>query len=145
MNDINLFFNEAEYPLIKKNLKLFCKEILHHKGYSDYLISLIFIHEEELKEMKHKFFKQDFYTDVIAFNLNNKEEDLDGEIYLSFNIIKDNAKSYNTDLENEMKRVVAHGMLHLMGYEDHTKSKEEEMTKLEDLFIKLFKDIQLTC
>ena len=54
-------------------------------------------------------------------------------------------ESYNTDLENEMKRVVAHGMLHLMGYEDHTKSKEEEMTKLEDLFIKLFKDIQLTC
>ena len=82
---------------------------------------------------------------MIAFNLNNKEEDLDGEIYLSFNIIKDNTKSYNTDLENEMKRVVAHGMLHLMGYEDHTKSKEEEMTKLEDLFIKLFKDIQLTC
>ena len=145
MNDINLFFNEVKYPLIKKNLKLFCKKILHYKGYSDYLISLIFIDEEELKDMKRKFFKQDFYTDVIVFNLNNKEEDLDGEIYLSFSIIKDNAKLYNTELENEVKRVVAHGLLHLMGSEDNTKSKKEEMTKSEDLFIKLFNDIQLTC
>ena len=145
MNEIKLFFDKSESSLIKKNLKLFCKEILRHEGYSEYLISLIFIGEEELKEMKHQFFKQDSYTDVIAFNLNNKKEDLDGEIYLSFNIIKDNAKLYNTDLENEMKRVITHGILHLIGYEDHTKSKKEEMTKLEDLFIKLFNDIQLTC
>ena len=129
MNQIKLFFDEYEYSLIKKNLKLFCKEILHYKDYSSYMISLIFIGEEELKKLKRKFFKQDFYTDVMAFNLNSKEEDLDGEIYLSFNIIKDNAKLYNTDLENEMKRVIAHGILHLIGYEDHTKSKKEEMTK----------------
>ena len=145
MNEIKLFFDKSESSLIKKNLKLFCKEILHYKDYSSYMISLIFIGEEELKKLKRKFFKQDFYTDVIAFNLNSKEEDLDGEIYLSFNIIKDNTKLYSTDLENEMKRVVVHGILHLMGYEDDTKSEKEEMTKLENLFIKLFNDIQLTC
>ena len=90
MNDINLFFNKAEFPLIKKNLKLFCKEILHYKGYSNYLISLIFINEEELKEMKHKFFKQDFYTDVIAFNLNNKSE---GITFINPNLLGSTYKS----------------------------------------------------
>ena len=109
------------------------------------MISLIFVNEEKLKEMKCKFFKQDLYTDVIAFNLNDKKEDLEGEIYLSFNTIKNNSKLYNTDLETELKRVIAHGVLHLMGYEDDNKNKKEEMTQLEDLFIKLFKHIQLTC
>ena len=146
MNDINLFFDQSEHSLlIKKNIKLFCKEILHYKKYSNYLISLIFINDEELKKMKHEFLNQDLYTDVIAFNLNDKEEDLDGEIYLSFNRILDNAKLYNTNLETELKRVIAHGVLHLIGYEDHIKSKKEEMTKLEDLFIKLFNHIKLTC
>ena len=145
MNDINLFFNKPESSLIKKNLKLFCKEILNYKGYSNFLISLIFVNEEKLKEMKYEFFKQDLYTDVIAFNLNDKKEDLEGEVYLSFNTIEDNAKLYNTDLEIEVKRVIAHGLLHLMGYEDDNKNKKEEMTQLEDLFIKLFNHIELTC
>ena len=145
MNDIKLFFDQIKYPLIEKNIKLFCKEVLNYNNYSYSTISLIFVNPEELKKMKYEFFNQNFYTDVIAFNLNSQDEDLEGEIYLSFNTIEYNAKLYNVTLETELKRVIAHGLLHLIGYEDNTKNKKEEMTELENIVIKLFNNIQLTC
>ena len=95
--------------------------------------------------MKKEYFKKNVYTDVIAFNLNEDNEELDGELYLSFETIKNNAALYNQSLENEIKRVVAHGLLHLIGYEDNNSARKKEMTKIEDNCIKLFKHITLIC
>ena len=95
--------------------------------------------------MKNKYFKKNVYTDVIAFNLNEDNEELDGELYLSLKTIENNATLYNDSLENEIKRVVAHGLLHLIGYEDNNIARKKEMTKIEDNCIKLFKHINLIC
>ena len=145
MNEINIFYNSPECPINKKNLKIYCKKVLNYKGYNSYSVSLIFLNEEELKKMKNKYFKENLYTDVIAFNLNSEDEDLEGELYLSIKIIKDNAILYNASLENEIKRVVAHGLLHLIGYEDDNNSRKEKMTKIENRCIQLFEDITVTC
>ena len=83
MNEIYIVNNHSERFINKKNLKIYCREVLNYKGYNLYSISLIFIHEEELKKIKNKYFKQNLYTDVIAFNLNSEDEDLEGELYLS--------------------------------------------------------------
>ena len=146
MNDIDIIKNHSSESFINsKNLKIYCKEVLNYKGYESYFISLIFINEEALKKMKNEYFQQDLYTDVIAFNLNDKGEDLDGELYLSIKIIQHNAKLYDVSLENEIKRVVAHGLLHLIGYKDDNDSSKKEMTKNENICIELFKDITLIC
>ena len=145
MNEIHIVNNHSERFINKKNLKIYCKKVLNHKEYNSYLISLIFIHEEELKKIKNKYFKQNLYTDVIAFNLNSEDEDLEGELYLSIKIIKDNSILYNVSLDNEIKRVVAHGLLHLIGYEDDNNSRKEKMTKIENRCIQLFEDITVTC
>ena len=143
MNEINILNNHSEHSINKKNLKIYCKDVLNYNGYNSYSISLIFVEQDELKEMKNKYFKKNVYTDVIAFNLNEDNEDLDGELYLSLKTIENNATLYNDSLENEIKRVVAHGLLHLIGYEDDTEDRKKTMTKNEDEFIELFKDIIL--
>ena len=145
MIEIDIARNNSDNVINSKNLKTYCKEVLNYKGYKSYSVSLIFVNEEELKEMKNTYFQQNLYTDVIAFNLNNENEDLDGELYLSIEIIGHNAKLYNVSLDDEIKRVVAHGILHLIGYDDDNDSSKRQMTKNEDSCIKLFKDISLLC
>ena len=145
MTEIDIVKNNSENPINSKNLKTYCREVLNYKGCESYLVSLIFINEEELKKMKNKYFQQNLYTDVIAFNLNDKNEDLEGELYLSIKIIENNAKLYNVSLDDEIKRVVAHGILHLIGYDDDNEFNKREMTQNENSCIKLFKDISLVC
>ena len=145
MNEINIFYNHSECPVNKKNLKNYCEGVLNYNKYDFYSVSLIFVTQKELKEMKNIYFKKNVYTDVIAFNLNDRDENLEGELYLSINTIEKNAKLYSTSLEQEIKRVVAHGLLHLIGYKDDTDYEKKKMTKTEDKFIELFKDIKLTC
>ena len=146
MNEINISYNHNfEFPLVKKNLKDYCRKVLDHNNYKSSLISLIFIDQEELREMKKLYFKEDAYTDVIAFNFNKNEEDLEGELYLSFQMIENNASNYSVTLESEIKRVVAHGLLHLIGYRDDNDRDKAKMTKMEDICIQLFHDIKILC
>ena len=95
--------------------------------------------------MKKEYFKQDLYTDVIAFNLNSVEEDLEGEIYLSIHMIENNANDYSVTLENELKRVVAHGLLHLVGYKDERDQDKVKMIKMENTCMQLFNNIDIIC
>ena len=146
MNEINISYNHNfKFPLVKKNLKDYCRKVLDHNNYKSSLISLIFIDQEELREMKKLYFKEDAYTDVIAFNFNKNEEDLEGELYLSLQMIENNASNYSVTLESEIKRVVAHGLLHLIGYRDDNDRDKAKMTKMEDICIQLFYDIKILC
>ncbi len=142
MNDINIFYEHSSIPILEKNLQSLCSEILKYKGYNKYNISIVFVSDEALKEMKKEYLNQDMYTDVIAFNLSDDDK-LDGEIYISFDAVKINSDLYNTNVNNELQRIVIHGTLHLIGYEDNTKEKKDEMTKMEDFFIKNFNQLNL--
>ena len=143
MNDVVIFYDHPTPPIIENNLKSLCREVLISKGFEKYTLSIIFVDDEKLKQMKKKYFNQDLYTDVIAFDLSENEEELDGEIYISFDAIKINSDLYKTNINNELQRIVVHGTLHLMGYEDSTKEKKEEMTKMEDFFILNFEHFNL--
>ncbi len=143
MNEIKIFYDHSPPPIIEKNLKSLCIEVLIYEGYKKFNLSIIFIDDEKLKKMKKKYLNQDLYTDVIAFNLSENINDLDGEIYISFNAIKINSDLYNTNINNELQRIVIHGTLHLLGYEDNTLEKKEEMTKMEDFFISNYNHFNL--
>ena len=143
MNDVVIFYDHPTPPIIENNLKSLCSEVLISKGFEKYTLSIIFVDDEKLKQMKKKYFNQDLYTDVIAFNLSDDKSKLDGEIYISFDAIKINSELYKTNINNELQRIVVHGILHLMGYEDNTKDKKEEMTKTEDFFLLNFQQFNL--
>ena len=99
-------------------------------------ILLIFTTDNVLMELKKKYFNQEHYTDVIAFRLNDYDEDkVEGEIYISVPQVSKNAKQYNQAFNKELSRIIIHGSLHLLNYKDKTPQEKIKMTKKEDYFL----------
>ena len=120
-------------------------EILTHtlnsEGIKSCDILIIFSNRKLLQELKNKFFNINHTTDVIAFRLNEyKEIDIEGEIYICLPIAKENAEYFNESYENEITRLIIHGGLHLIGYEDGIEIERQRMKKLEDKYLEELKD-----
>lgn len=133
----NKFTNhKISNSIISKILNLLIK----HEQKEINSLNIIIEDDEFLKELKKEYFNQDIYTDVITFNLEDKNKPIDGEIYISLPRVIDNSKTYNSNISKEFKRVMIHGILHLFGYEDITLNQKREMTLLEDKYINLVKE-----
>ena len=112
--------------------KLVSKVFQNH-NIEKYEISIIFSGDKLLTKLKQEFFKKDQLTDVIAFRLNNyNESNIDGEIYISLPRAEENSKCYKEPYSKEVLRLIIHGCLHLIGFDDNTKKEKEKMTDLEN-------------
>jgi rRNA maturation RNase YbeY len=100
-------------------------------------ISFIITSDDNLRIINKEFLKHDYFTDVISFDYSS-EKNISGEIYISQDTVKRNSIEYNVRFNNEMLRVMIHGILHLVGYNDETETEKQEMTRLEDKFVQLF-------
>ena len=99
-------------------------------------ILLIFTKDNVLMELKKEYFNQEHYTDVIAFRLNDYDEDkVEGEIYISVPQVSKNAKQYNQAFNKELSGIIIHGSLHLLNYKDKTPQEKIKMTEKEDYFL----------
>ena len=119
-------------------------EILRHalqsEGNKSGNILIIFGNKKLLQELKNRFFDINHTTDVIAFRLNEyKEKNIEGEIYICLPVAKENAEYFNELYEKEIARLIIHGGLHLIGYDDSTENERKEMRKLEDKYLKELK------
>ena len=113
------------------------KNIFEDNNHRIAKILIIFSTDEKLKNLKKSFFNQNVFTDVITFNLEDKNEPIDGEIYISIARVLENASIYKQDFILELKRVIIHGLLHLVGYDDQTNSQKKEMNDLENNYLNL--------
>ena len=114
------------------------RTVLEDQGIDDGTITAIFGQDELLLSFKKQFFKKNQFTDVIAFRLNNYEEKtVEGEVYISLPRAKENAKIFGELFEKEVVRLLIHGVLHLLGYDDSSKKSKKEMTFLEDTYLKM--------
>ncbi len=95
-------------------------------------VNVVFSDDKQLRQLSRQFLDKDHYTDVIAFNLNEAEEPLDGEIYISQERALENSRTYNEHYLKELMRLVIHGSLHLAGCNDDTPSKQAGMRTLEE-------------
>ena len=112
------------------------KHILESEGVRNGKITLIFGSDELLSDLKKKYFNKNHLTDVIAFRLNeNDESDFEGEIYISLPRSVENAVKFNEPLNRELGRLLVHGGLHLMGYEDESKNDKKAMTEKENKYL----------
>ncbi|MBO2543537.1 rRNA maturation RNase YbeY [Salegentibacter sp. BDJ18] len=100
-------------------------------------INYIFCDDHYLYKINLKFLDHDTYTDIISFD-NSEGEELNGDIFISTDRVTENAKEYNVDFSEELKRVMIHGILHLCGYGDKTESEAALMRQKEDEKIALF-------
>ena len=99
-------------------------------------LNLIFCSDDYLLEINKEYLDHDYYTDIITFDYTQGEV-LSGDLFISIDRVKDNAKSFEAETKEEILRVVVHGFLHLAGYEDKTENKEKEMRLKEDTYLKI--------
>ena len=100
-------------------------------------IAFIICNDEYLLELNKTFLNHDTLTDVISFNLSDKPKSIKGEIYISVDRVKENAKKYRVGIKDELHRVMIHGVLHLVGYNDVTEKEKFRMRKREDYYLSL--------
>lgn len=126
-----------DYQLNKSKIKKILHTIINHEKKEFDLVSIILENDEYLRMLKKQYFNQNIYTDVISFNLEENNDPIDGEIYISIPRVIDNANKYNANFNNEFKRILIHGLLHLIGYNDISKRDKQHMTTLENKYIDL--------
>ena len=97
-------------------------------------INYIFCDDEYLLKINQDYLQHDYYTDIITFD-SVKGKTISGEIFVSLQRISDNASTLSKNYEEELRRVLAHGILHLCGYKDKTEDEETEMRRKEDCYI----------
>tara|TARA_B100001142_G_scaffold285453_1_gene299766 strand:+ start:3276 stop:3716 length:441 start_codon:yes stop_codon:yes gene_type:complete len=130
-NDFN------ENLLLKQNaIKELCSKVLNSENCNDAKVDFILKDKKFLNSLKKQYFNMDVYTDVIAFNLGDKGV-IDGEIYISIDDVLENSKLFSKTFNDEFSRVVIHGLLHLLGYDDKTKKEKDNMTLLEEKYLLL--------
>lgn len=133
------FFSEANHFKFKNKRKT--KNWLN-KVIKSYLkkpgqISFIFCSDEQLLEINQTYLKHFYYTDVITFNYNDGDV-VSGDIYISIDRISENAATFGDTFEKELNRIMVHGVLHLIGFNDKTAKERKHMTELENLHLNEF-------
>ena len=132
-NNTNLTFELEDQEKISKWISGFIKD----EGYKLDHINYIFCSDKYLFELNQKYLDHDTYTDIITFDLSEKKGFIYGEIYISIQRIKANAKKFETTFLHELHRVMIHGIIHLCGYNDKTSKQKSEMRAKEDEYLAL--------
>ena len=102
-------------------------------------ISLILADDEYVNQLKLQYFDEDVYTDTITFNVNDDEEAVEGEMYLSADRIFQNANDLKIDINRECANVIIHSVLHLLGYEDSNDEQQKIMFEIQEKYLNQFK------
>ncbi|MCU0460489.1 MAG: rRNA maturation RNase YbeY [Bacteroidales bacterium] len=115
---INIFYDQVKFRLrLSKKVKKLIEKVIREEKKTPGDLSFILTSDENIIEINREFLKHDYFTDVIAFS-DNKENIINGEVYISVETVRNNANNYKVSLKEEILRVIIHGTLHLCGYDD---------------------------
>lgn len=126
------FFSENDFVLhnVDKITQWIQKIVQHHQAEITE-IQYIFCDDDYLLKINQDFLQHDYYTDIITFD-NSVGKKIEGDIYISTDRVKENALEYNVPFEEELNRVLIHGILHLLGFKDKTDEEQNYMTQKEN-------------
>jgi len=136
-DDSRIHFHFQHTGLSLKNrrrLKSFIVSIFKKEKHRLSSLHFVFCSDEALLTINREFLGHDYYTDIITFNLAENDQ-IEGEIYISLDRVRDNAKHLSQPLYIEFHRVIFHGVLHLCGYRDKTKKEIEIMRAMESKYL----------
>ncbi len=135
---ITFFVEEIPFTLKQKqNKKIWLKAVAAKYNKTIGALNYIFCSDEYLLEINKTYLDHYFYTDIITFDQSDTETKLEGEIYISVDRVHENASTNQVSFENELNRVIVHGVLHLIGFKDKTTAEENKMRILENEMLNL--------
>ena len=97
-------------------------------------INIIFCSDSYILDVNMKYLQHDYFTDIITFDYCEGNV-LSGDLFISIDSVRDNSSFYGTEFSEELNRVMVHGVLHLIGYDDHTDSEQKMMRSKEDYYL----------
>lgn len=102
-------------------------------------LSIVFCSDEHMLEMNRQFLQHDYYTDILTFELSERNAPVEGELYISVDRVRENASQLGVSAREEMMRVILHGALHLCGYKDKLKKQQLLMRQKEERYLQLLR------
>jgi rRNA maturation RNase YbeY len=101
-------------------------------------INFIFCSDKYLLRINQDYLNHDYYTDIITFDNSDSEKEVESDIFISIDRVRENAGKENATFMNELLRVCVHGVLHLCGYKDHSEQEKLMMRSKEDAYLSLY-------
>ena len=134
---ISYFFEDTDFQFKRKTLnnkwlRLVAESEIRRVGQ----INIIFCSDNYILDVNQQFLQHDYFTDIITFDYCERDI-LSGDLFISVDTVRDNAVEYGTEFEDELNRVIVHGVLHLIGYDDHSDEDVAQMRKKEDYYLSL--------
>ena len=134
---ISYYFDDTDFLFRKKTLnnkwlKLVAESEIRRIGD----ISIIFCSDNYILDVNQQYLQHDYFTDIITFDYCDGDR-LSGDLFISVDSVRENAVEYGTEFEDELNRVIVHGILHLIGYDDHSEDDIAEMRSKENYYLSL--------
>lgn len=135
MKRIEIFYEDIK-PLKISNphISKYIKYLIKNEKYLLGDISLIFCSDNYLLDVNKNYLNHNYFTDIITFNYVT-DNLISGDLFISIDRVKENAIEFDTNFINELYRVIFHGILHLIGYNDKTREEKMKMREMEDFYL----------
>jgi probable rRNA maturation factor len=136
---IHFFTQEVKFTLRERTvLKLFLADVFKQEGKEVNELTYVFCSDEELLAINRQYLQHDYYTDIITFDLSITKQAVMGEIHISIDRVRENAKEHQQTFNRELHRVIFHGALHLCGYKDKSPKDEKNMRLKEEYYLNAY-------
>ena len=135
---VNYYFEDTAFKLkAKTKIKNWLKLVAESEVYTLGNVSVIFCSDNYILDINQRFLQHDYFTDIITFDYSEGSK-ISGDLFISVDSVMENSIEYGTDFEDELHRVIVHGILHLIGYDDHTDEEIKIMRSKENYYLSLY-------
>ena len=135
---VAFYFEDTDFKLRHKTrIKEWLRLVAESEVFTLGNISVIFCSDNYILDINQKYLHHDYFTDIITFDYSEGGR-ISGDLFISVDSVRENSVEYGTEFEDELHRVIVHGILHLIGYDDHTEDEIKTMRSKEDYYLSLF-------
>lgn len=135
---VAFYFEDTDFKLRHKTrIKEWLRLVAESEVFTLGNISVILCSDNYILDINQKYLQHDYFTDIITFDYSEGGR-ISGDLFISVDSVRENSVEYGTEFEDELHRVIVHGILHLIGYDDHTEDEIKTMRSKEDYYLSLF-------
>ena len=129
---------EIKYSLReKRRIKAWLNLVAFEEGSKIQYLNFLIVGDKRMIHFNKTYLNHDYSTDIITFD-NSENKKISGDIVISIERVKENSKKYKVKLEDELRRVMAHGLLHLLGYDDKNEKEKKRIRKKENYYLEMY-------
>ena len=135
-----VFYTEGVHYLLrnKNHIRATIERMCKENGYSLGNVNYILCSKSVIKKINIRYLNHNYYTDIITFPLSEEPKVITADIFVCIPVVLENAKRFSTSAYYEVVRVLFHGILHLIGYDDHTPEDQKSMRNAEEFWLSQF-------